>query len=575
MLLPFLLCLIYPKKQYEEILTGLEAIKIPEMRVFTCQGKEKWIDIKTQSDFDNIQNLIISAQNEGFKTIIVSISHGPYYYHKQHILLRKQIHEDIVLKIKGNGTKIVSKCNIYDGSGYDNTKIYISPSLDNIDIWSPILEAQKSIEILDEKTKECRVYNKSLEKTNVIFSDNSMIQISQWFKCPVYKVYKIEKGWVYFYAEDLERIKGSGEYSVNYDTYISQKRPVFRLCNVEYQSGNVVEEKRLVLECTESMFLYVDQCQYRHVEISGLNFYGNCANSPFIKLMFSSNGLFDIHDCQFHGMRSMCIYAFNTDNLVIRNNKFTDMYNNVVYCFDHGRAPIIKDNVFSNVGLSHKNTFAITCRGDEGYIVNNSIVDFGYGAISIGHYKEEYNNNRMIIEGNNIYYTSGNLGSPLIDGGSIYLYPNSENCIVRYNRINNIYGRGSNRGIYCDDGAHGFSLYGNIVTNIDNSYCIDSWLYRVDSVNNTNNLVMFNVVDGKCRFEGAEMNDNHCIKGSNLIMYRGDEKPINKIHNYVIVGEDIDFSLKTNKKDKISLDYKNRRILRQYKIFNGLKRYVE
>ena len=32
---------------------------------------------------------------------------------------------------------------------------------------------------------------------------------------------------------------------------------------------------------------------------------------------------------------------------------------------------------------------------------------------------------------------------------------------------------GDNRGIFCDDGASNISIYGNVILNTPNSYCID------------------------------------------------------------------------------------------------------
>ena len=571
LLLSLVLSFISPVTNCDDLLKQLEEIKSPTVMSLRNTGREKRIEINNQNDFNHIQDLILAAQEEGNKNIVVTLSSDTFYYHEQHILLRKQIQKETSLKIKGNRTVVISQGRFLNKPVFDYSKVYLTTSMKNFDVWSPFYEAENDVEIVNLKTKECRVFCETLNEVNLSQPDRSFIQISQWYRCPVYSITKIDKGWVFFIADDLNVIDGSTCYNVNSDNFVSKKRPIFRLCNVNEYDG--IKEGP-VYECTESLFLYLDQSHYRQIEVSGISFYGNCSREPFVRLMKSSGQLIDVRDCQFHSMQSMCIYAFDTDNMVIRNNEFFDMYNNAVYCFDHGKSPIIQDNFFVNAGLSCKNTFAITCRGDEGYIVNNTICDFGYGAISIGHNTGEQNDNTMIVERNNIYYSSGYDGSPLIDGGAVYLYPNTENCIVRYNCIRNIYGRGSNRGIYCDNGAHGFTLYGNVITHIENSYCIDSWLYRKDPINNTNNIIMLNIVDGRCRFEGAEEKDNDCFKGPNFIMNSESWIQGNKINNFSIIGDDIELSFKGRKNSKMSFGYRDRRVLRHYKILNRIKRFI-
>lgn len=95
-----------------------------------------------------------------------------------------------------------------------------------------------------------------------------------------------------------------------------------------------------------------------------------------------------------------------------------------------------------------------------------------------------------------------------------------------------------NRGIFCDDGAYNFEIYGNLITNIANSYCIDS--RRVAGVENSssrganvnrsnvNNHIYGNVVDGPIRFNAREGNDHGCLLGVNYFIVK-DEASI--IHN--------------------------------------------
>jgi len=60
------------------------------------------------------------------------------------------------------------------------------------------------------------------------------------------------------------------------------------------------------------------------------------------------------------------------------------------------------------------------------------------------------------------------------DYGTIYIGTNCDGEYIRFNRIVNYTGRGANRGIYGDDGAHDIYIIGNIIENVPNSYSIDA-----------------------------------------------------------------------------------------------------
>lgn len=75
-----------------------------------------------------------------------------------------------------------------------------------------------------------------------------------------------------------------------------------------------------------------------------------------------------------------------------------------------------------------------------------------------------------------------------------------------------------NRGVFCDDGSSGFSIYSNIITEIANSYCIDSRLVSSDRLvnktlkTNVNNYIGENLIDGSVRFEYVSTISN-CSSG--------------------------------------------------------------
>lgn len=128
---------------------------------------------------------------------------------------------------------------------------------------------------------------------------------------------------------------------------------------------------------------------------------------------------------------------------------------------------------------------------------------------------EGYNTERVIIPENNKADEHN-----LMDSGAIYLYTISNNTTVRYNSIHHYRGAGSNRGVFCDDGAKNFQIYGNTITDVANSYSIDSRRVTEDEDKlgalNINNVIRDNIVDRPIRFQGNEMSNNGCIFEGNI-----------------------------------------------------------
>lgn len=128
----------------------------------------------------------------------------------------------------------------------------------------------------------------------------------------------------------------------------------------------------------------------------------------------------------------------------------------------------------------------------------------------------------------------------LSDSGAIYISTNNQKCTVRFNTIKNIGGHGSNRGIFCDDGAYNLSIYGNIISKIENSYDIDSRnctniTYRKtpDKYNfNTNNFIAYNICEKSIKVEGnSVIKENKCRFIHNIIIGNDLKNPPNKISN--------------------------------------------
>ena len=144
-----------------------------------------------------------------------------------------------------------------------------------------------------------------------------------------------------------------------------------------------------------------------------------------------------------------------------------------------------------------------------------------------------------------------------------------------------------NRGIFCDDGAYNFQIYGNIIVGLDNSYSIDS--RRVGSVetsrmtqtgiirSNINNVIRDNVVDRPIRFEGHENSDNGCYRGNNYILSENDDKqPQKSVYNNVNNDkEDVPLFYREINDGIIVISKADYKHLRGLKNWSQIKRYFK
>lgn len=113
-----------------------------------------------------------------------------------------------------------------------------------------------------------------------------------------------------------------------------------------------------------------------------------------------------------------------------------------------------------------------------------------------------------IIENNEIYLTKDYYNNKekytSMDAGAIQVRTQSDQTIIRYNYIHDIVGMKDNRGIFCDEGARNFKIYNNVILNTPNCYSIDARKVTdrtlADTLNNRNNVMMYNVVDNRIRF---------------------------------------------------------------------------
>jgi len=250
----------------------------------------------------------------------------------------------------------------------------------------------------------------------------------------------------------------------------------------------------------------------------------------------------------------VAIYMMLTSNTTISDCRFEDCYDHVLLAISKVKNTRITGNYFLNTGKGLKSTFSIHCQCKDFYVTNNTLVNFGQGGIAVGTGVTDED-----------------------EGNAIYLYTKNDGTVVRYNRIHNYTGAHSNRGIYCDDGAYGFTLYGNIISGISNCNYIDSRLVPSEVLpTNTNNIIDYNIVEGRYKFEGNNKAGNGCIKGKNIVLSRKGDSPYNiVVNNFQDPVEDIHLEYIANRDLTIVVPSKTRSELRKLPIYGRIKKYFK
>ena len=528
------------------------------------------IVVKNQTDFDALQQTLTSTIKAGKKNIYVKLMPGTYVAKEQHILLKGIKATDTKIHILGNGAVMVPlgmeyrEGDVYQGSfSMDNCWMNGAEDVEN---WSYVRYADSLIEILDSEKKLCRLKMKTSTISHQP-SANSYILIPHWFKSSVYKIDKIEGQYVYFIADDLKASKFGG-YNINDDYNYGKKGIRYKLCNADLgddclriTEGRVHLPKGVtsVREGVTRNFVTIKDCKFAAVDIEGIQFRGSAYKESVyaIRIKGLESNSSRIHQCSFNGMRGNVISIAASPNVRIDNNRFEECYHYGIRSSNESANTVVEKNHFESMGKAMTNTKCVRCQGTNYRVSNNRFVNFGYGGISTGvAYK-----NKMpqpcsgIIENNDLSFDQDYMNHidnyGIMDGGAIYIATKNTSVVVRNNHIHGFSGMKSNRGIMCDDGAYNIEIYGNTITGIANSYCIDS--RRVQKVErssdpespiekaNINIVIRDNTIDGSIRFEAHEGPDNGCVKGANYILLdKKDNMPEMTIKN-----------VKNPKKDKV------------------------
>ena len=530
----------------------------------------------------------------------MKIKNGTFFFNQGHLKLVNQHFPNSEIKIVGKGVTLVPKgWLLKDG---DDTPCEVNGESCFLDLkhkkslspWGEVMYADSLIEIIDMETKRCRLKCKKLGDLKVAEGNMAYLDLTRWCRCYQYKVLKIENGYVDFYAHDLalDNIFHKPEYNVNYDYIYAKANPRFRLCNVGEKRPVSVWNKTIqvtpdlnsVYLSDVTTFLVFQNSELSQMVIQGITFLGSKASDlPLLYYKGAKASNIEFENCKFVGQRSRIISLNATDNLYFHNNYVTDNYEWGIVSLSNSSNTVVENNFFENNGTGLSYARCVTCFGKDYYVGHNIFKNFGYCAISVGtpYGTMMENPAKGIIEYNNIYfdqeYFSNAWKYTIMDSGAIYVWTQNENCIIRYNYVHDYTGMRQNRGIYCDDGASGVKIYGNIVMNIPNWHAIDS--RRVPNTekannkisfserNNLNNVILYNITDGTINLVGREQEDNGCMKGGNVFLSRNGERTTRRVFKTTYNNLDIEGTDMNTQYD----DYNSKGIIIQRKVADNLK----
>ncbi len=538
------------------------------------------IKVSNQTDFNKLNESLNAALKMKKKNIVVEISDGQYNFKEAHLSLIGINDPNLSIKIRGGDKTVLvgaSDAIAKKHLAYDHRHAYLSADLENRDLWSGVKQMKDTVEIVDAKAKICRI--KSVESIRDQLHPKCKIKLTSWFRVFVYDVLKIENGYIYFHAPDLIYTDWLKCYSVNRDWGYGKKYPRYRL----FEEANVIREP--LVDCSSSQFLNIEKCKLNNFMMENIRFRGNAllkASLISIKDVVAKD--IRVSNCSFSSIRSQVIGVSNSQNVTLEGNLVNDCY---VDCFVSDNTSVgfvVKGNTFRNNGLDMNNSACVIARGKDFTVMENTFCDFSYAAISVG-MNFQWKKDAIcsgIVEGNDIHYSSEYYNNPqkycLMDGGAIYVMTQLDDVIIRYNRIYDYRGMGANRGIFCDDGTKNVSLYGNVITNVPNSFSIDLRICpqvsdRVPD-HNQNILMMYNLVDMKYRFQGSA--DKSAFLGPNYLISKGKKgRMSNEVLNVSSQGGDCSVDGYSEiGSNHIYLSDDSKTMLMQSPIGSYIKRYI-
>lgn len=574
-----------------------EIVKEYNPRLFTSQktrdiNPDFLIQVDDQDSFDRLQKSLNKALSEGKKKIEVRFFPGRYFFNNRHLLFSKQISPDVSIRFVGNGCILMPKGKTINIGQKNETHLdfhfsYVTADGKDVNLWTPFYQTDSLIQVVDEKEKLCRIHVPSSCPLNLEFSNDSYVQYTEWYYSRICKIERIRDGFVYFKVPELFKV--NEYYNVNYDYRWHKILPRFRFFDCGMDLNKVVQAPASFFEGQAGTFCRIADSKFKSVSFEDFKVFGSQSDNP---LFFVTATVFDdyllLFNSQYIGQRSRVAYVCKTNNVFVQNCRFKDQYTNVLVFDDFCVRSEVYNNEFENCGLDVNISMCVRCSGEDYLVGRNSFVDFGYKAIAVGlGYKSKSAvHSRGVVEDNVIYYTDDYVTKMdqhgLIDSGAISIGTINEKAVVRYNFINNIAGIGSNRGIYCDDGAKNFTLYGNIVLNVANSRSLDARydtaLERYDNtqVANINKVMQYNIINGGLKIQGKPGGKNGCVKGKNILLYKQGEQPAFDIvvDNVETLEDDILLPYKTTKDRVIVVSRSTRRELRKLPFYDRIQQYI-
>ncbi len=545
--------IVRQEDNFAQQIDTFDRIQAQELLEIIADGVPYVIKVNNQSQFDIINNQITAAIEKGGKNIKVEINEGVYHFHENHIIRENEDRSDVSILIYGKEA-IVSSDNGYGKRDYP------------LNSWGEFVSADTIIQIMDTVQKVCFIpYKNKIDRDK--YPDFTQVKITQWYQTSIYSVSEINENGIYFTAPNLKyntKLQRKG-YTVNFDYLYKGRIPRFSLYDRTKEPA-----------CDASTFLNLKKCSYRSFSMEGLHFSGNKPGAALLATNEVKASKIQFSDCIFDNIRGDVASFSGTGNILFNNNKVKDIDGSGLSIRHNSHNVHIVHNIFENVGRNVDNTFCIRCNEAQYYIRDNIFRDFSYAAIGVGvwHGQKKDYSSTGIIEENEIYYSpkyiADNDKHTLMDSGAIYVFTQNDNVVIRYNFIHDIEGFGDNRGVFCDDGANNLKIYGNVILNIPNSYCIDSRFckdQRLGIKNNSNNFMAYNLVDNKVRFMGYNDEERHCKKGSNLLLKEKRSVDLDdKFENLYEMARDITLE---------NAEYRNRIIIIPRKYKKQLKHLIK
>lgn len=553
----------------------------PEERDLSVPEDTYVISILSQKDLEELSSAIIMAIKQGQTDIEVIIKPGVLRYDRTPVFLSEIDAGKVTVSIKGDNTVLVAGGKDYDNGGLitspSRNRIYLDDKLNLIELYGDVIQADDAVEIIDRKEKLCRV----AVSQPFLYSPGMRMQLSEWYKSPIYKVTEIKDGFVYFIADDLKYDNSKKCYNVQYDNTIASMNPRFRFVEVDKAKSY----DGSIHECSVTQFAKLNHVKLKSFSISGISFNGGAkGEEAFFSFRDVDAEKICISDCRFENILPRLVSMKKTGRFVFKDNVVRNCYAGAFYSDQDCPEIIVRNNYFYRAEKGWTNSSCVVCYGVDFLIADNVFEDVSYSSIRTGYHlsRGDVIVSKGVIENNEIFFGDEYYTHPekysLVDGGAIYIGTLTRLVVVRYNFIHNYRGTKSNRAIYCDDGAMNVKIYGNVISGITNAHSMFSW--KSTSVNkkypesNDGIDVYYNVIWGNYKFE--ERPNSSCIHGKNLILYADGEKaPENVLKNFAYKEKDLVFSGVTLENGKMKIPEAAKQELRKFPTYEKMKHCIE